>query len=250
MDGWNGVWQNPPPKYQLSTAAVQIWRAWLDPTIAPLPALAQLLSEDEQGRAERFRFEIDRQRFTIGRGILRLLLGRYLNVDPERVKFEYGDRGKPQLATPFCESQIQFNLAHSQGLILYALTLKRCVGIDLEQFRPISRMERLAARYFSTAENEVLRSLPELEQQETFFKYWTCKEATLKASGAGLALPTHEVEVCLDPVQLLNVPNEQCVDRWSLLMFTPEPQYVAALTVEGRGWEMETWDAMPLFQKS
>jgi 4'-phosphopantetheinyl transferase len=113
----------------LSADEVHVWRAGLD---RPAAEYARLLSRDEQARADRLRFEQLQRRFIVGRGILRVILGRYLNVSPEEVEFEYHPNGKPALSSRLLHAALCFNLSHSDELLLLAVTYHRAVGIDLE----------------------------------------------------------------------------------------------------------------------
>ena len=202
----NRKWLSSPVDLTLSQDEVHVWRADLDLPAARLQQLVQSLSADEQVRAERFYFEQHRQRFIAGRGILRILLGRYLSVEPQQLRFDYTSSGKPALAKTG-DSRLQFNLSHSQGLALYAVTRDRQIGIDLEQLRPTADVEQIAQRFFSAQEYAAIQSLPPDQKLEAFFRYWTCKEAYLKATGDGLSqLERIEVEIIPgEPVKLLRI---------------------------------------------
>ncbi len=239
----NLVWNLPPADLNLSSNAVHVWRASLEQPALPIQQLAQTLSEDEQLRAKRFYFERDRKHFIVGRGMLRTILGHYANTEPNQLQFSYGSRGKPALASTNTDSMLQFNLSHSNGLALYAVTRDRQIGIDLEYIRPISDIEQLTKRFFSPSEYSVIRSLPKNEQQVTFFKIWTCKEAYLKATGEGLA-QLQQVEVSLtdgETCQLNIHRDSQGATYWSLQMLAPATDYVAALAVEGHDWDLSCW---------
>ena len=112
-----------------------MWRSILDQTPSQIRTLQQNLAADEQARAERFYFARDRGHFIVARGVLRAILGRYLSRAPERLSFCYGSHGKPALADAFDGNAIRFNLSHSHGVALYAVTRGREVGIDLERIR-------------------------------------------------------------------------------------------------------------------
>ena len=207
--------------------------------------LEQILSKDEQTRAARFHFQRDRRRFAVGRGILRAILGGYLNVEPDQVEFCYGAHGKPYLAGNLDDSALRFNLAHSHELVVYAFACGRDIGVDLEYIRPIPNFERISANFFSARENAALNSLPAEQRQEAFFNCWTRKEAYIKALGDGLAHPLDQFDVSLipgEPVRLLSVeqaPEE--VSRWRFQAFTPTPGYAAAVVVEGHDWQPQFW---------
>jgi 4'-phosphopantetheinyl transferase len=228
-------WRSPPQTLQISHSVVHLWRVDLTQPIAPIDTLLEILSVEEQDRARRFHFEVDRQRFIVGRGTLRILLGRYLQVEPQQLQFKYGDRGKPLLAEPFCRSQIQFNVSHSQNLALYAIACGREVGVDVEQIRPIRDLDRLAARFFSAREYAHLQTLELEARLEPFFGYWTCKEAYVKACGVGLSLPTREIEVMLEPGQecFLQISGcEENAKNWSLKTLKVIDNFIGAIVLE------------------
>lgn len=163
---------------------VDIWRAALDEQPADVVhAMQALLSSDERERAGGFFFERDRQRFIVARGILRMLLGRYLNCRPDEVVFSYGPNGKPALSP---ETGLYFNVAHSEGLALYAFTRVGEVGIDVECMRDLPEWEQIAESAFSSHELAQLRACPPDRRRDEFFRAWTRQEAVLKALGTGL----------------------------------------------------------------
>jgi len=96
---------------------VHVWRADLNAPPDKLSKLLPVLDGTERSRAERFVFDKDRTRFIVARSVLRLLAARYLDGSPEEVEFTYGPQGKPALRQ---HSHLHFNLAHSDGLALYA----------------------------------------------------------------------------------------------------------------------------------
>ena len=245
MTMFNHRWHLPPPDLALSRDDVHVWRASLKQPPERGRQLAQTLSCDEMMRAERFRFERDRRRFVVGRGVLRTILGRYLGVEPGQMQFRYDPRGKPHLAEAVGGCGLQFNLAHSHELALYAFTRDREIGVDLEYVRPMPDAEEIAARFFSTRENAVFRVLPKSQKLEAFYNCWTRKEAYLKAIGDGLARPLDQFDVSLapgDPAMLLHVEGDPLeTARWSLQALTPAVGYVAAVAVEGRGWRLACW---------
>ncbi|HEY9601579.1 MAG TPA: 4'-phosphopantetheinyl transferase, partial [Allocoleopsis sp.] len=153
------LWKPAPTDLVLSNTDVHVWRASLEQPETLVQQLAQTLSEDECSRASRFYFERDRKHFIIGRGLLRTILGRYLNIEPTQLQFCYSSRGKPALAGGGDNGTLQFNLSHSHGLVLYGVTRDRKIGIDLEQIRPTSDVEKLAERFFSPRESATIRSL-------------------------------------------------------------------------------------------
>jgi len=237
------LWQPPPKNLVLCEDDVHVWRANLDLPAAQIQQLAQTLSTDEQERADRFYFEKDTKHFIAGRGLLRTILARYLDLEPAQLNFSYGSRGKPAVANTIGR-KLEFNLSHSRGMALYAFTRNRQIGIDLEYMRSMSDIEQLAQRFFSPRESAVISSLSPQQKQEEFFKGWTGKEAYLKATGDGLA-GLEEVEISLtpgEPAALLSIQgSQQAASSWCLYPLNPGAGYQAAVVVEGHGWYLKLW---------
>jgi len=236
---WQPAGQPPP----LTIDDVHVWRIALEMSETMLARLREILAEDERRRAVRFHFEKDRRHFTAGRGALRMLLARYLGRRPEEVRFVYSNYGKPRLADSDNGGNLRFNLTHSHGLALLAITRGRDIGVDVERLREMERDgEPLAERFFSPREAAVLRSLsPEL-RREAFFHCWTRKEAYIKANGKGLSLPLDQFDVTLHPTEpaaLLATHHDPTeARRWSLRSLHPGEGYVGALAVEGHSWSL------------
>lgn len=237
MTAIHHLWLPAPTYLTLLPDEIHVWRIELDQPESQLQNLAATLSSDEMARAERFYFKEHRQRFIAGRGMLRTILGRYLGIQPLQVQFNYQHRGKPVLADTFADSGLEFNLSHSQGLGLCAVNCTRPIGIDIEYIRPMSDLEALAERFFLPREYDMLRSLSLNQQHEVFFRYWTCKEAYLKATGDGLS-QLEQVEVSLTPTEPAKL---QITEDWSLFELVPATNYVAAVAIENFGWNLKCW---------
>ncbi|MGK7922688.1 MAG: 4'-phosphopantetheinyl transferase superfamily protein [Trichodesmium sp.] len=233
---------NPPEKkLELSENDVHIWSTKLKLSSSQIEELSKILSSDEIDRANKFHFKRDRNRFIIARGTLRKILSKYLKIEPTKLGFSYSDRGKPYLTN----TSILFNLSHSQDLALYAITKVNLIGIDLEYIRPMNDAENLAKRFFSAQEYKLINQLPPQQQQETFFKLWTCKEAYLKATGDGLAGGLEKVEISLNPeqpVEIFSINGDiKAASDWHLYQFIPEPNYIATVAVVGKNQSFSFW---------
>jgi len=238
-------WGQPPRDLTLGEGEVHVWRAASDATRVGLEDWRRTLSLSEQVTAERFSFRRDRDRFIIRRGRLRAILGRYLATDSSRLQFNYGGGGKPALAPPYRDTQLRFNVSRSDGLVLYAITRGREVGVDLEQIQPAIAQERIPEHFFSAREVAALRALPAGEQVEAFFACWTRKEAYVKARGEGLALRLDWFDVSLAPGEpaalLRTVGDAEEAFRWSLHALAPARGYAAALAVEEPAGTLKCW---------
>jgi len=235
------TWLPPPADPALPPGELHIWSAPLDVTEDSVRGFAAHLSADEMARAEKFVFARDREHFIVARGILRMLLGRYLRKPPAGIALCKGPRDKPYLRAETGEPPLKFNLSHSHGLALYACARQREVGIDLERLRPDFAGAEIAERFFSAHEQEELRALPAELRTEGFFLCWTRKEAYLKARGDGLQIPLDSFDVTLTPHQPAELRSTDSA-RWTLLSFTPAPDYVAAAVAEGSGWSTKSFD--------
>jgi 4'-phosphopantetheinyl transferase len=204
----------------LTTNTLHLWYATLD-EFNP-DSVKSVLSPDEQSKALRFIFDSDRDRYIVGRGILRLLLSAYNKMKPEDIHFQYGSHGKPSLSGP-----IRFNVSHSEAMILYAVAHEREVGVDVEFIRPLAEQDALVEEYLTVNEQFQLRALPYRQQLEGFLTCWTQKEAYLKACGIGLV-------DALNRVDLTQISAGE--SPWWIHNLTPTlscPGYVCALAIEG-----------------
>ncbi|MEW9304810.1 4'-phosphopantetheinyl transferase family protein [Labrys neptuniae] len=176
----------PPP----TPHDVHVWQWSLDADEDDFERNWQVLSGEERGRADKFRFERHRRRFVAARGRLRQILANYLAVSPQAVGFGYGAEGKPFCTTQPSEWRICFNLSHSENTAALAVANDCEIGIDIEHIRPIE--DSIALQVFSPAEHTQFEALPAGVRQGVFFENWARKEACLKALGTGFAHPpTH-----------------------------------------------------------
>lgn len=211
---------------------IHVWHAALDREEKSIAQLESVLSPEEVARADRFHFANDRKRFVAARGLLRELLGKYLQQTPASLEFSYGKYGKPSLSGGNLSSGLGFNLSHSAGMAMYAIARERNLGVDVERVRQEFGGEDIASRYFSTQEVGDLLTLPAEARADGFFQCWTRKEAYLKARGMGLQIPLGSFAVSLLPDR----PAEflEGVERcWHLAAFDPAEGYVAAVVYDG-----------------
>ncbi|HHX44897.1 MAG TPA: 4'-phosphopantetheinyl transferase superfamily protein [Chloroflexi bacterium] len=243
------AWNQAPAWPHARHDEVHIWRAHVDLPPHRVFRLARVLSPDEARRANQLFFEADRRRFTVARGLLRTILGRYLRVSPAELHFCYGPQGKPALAPEYGEGRLHFSVSHSHRLALYAVAYDRQVGVDVEYMRPHLASREVAERFFAPAEVARLAMFPEALQGEAFFCCWTRKEAYLKARGDGLSLPLDEFYVSLTPgvehVELHTPRDPAEAARWHIRALDPKPGYAAAVAVEGSGWRLCRWRWAP-----
>ena len=237
------MWLNPPDNLILSEEEAHIWRADLELDECFESSFLKLLSPDEKSRAHKFRFAKDRRNFIIARGILRSLIGKYLEINPAEISFQYSEFGKPSIAN---NNSLRFNISHSQNIALFAFTKKFNIGVDVEFVNPNIEAKDIANNFFSPNEIKKLLLLPEQQQTLGFFNCWTRKEAFIKAVGEGLSFPLHKFEVSLEPdkpAKLLATDwDPKAVSNWSIFSMSPGANFVGSLAIEGLVEKVKFWN--------
>jgi 4'-phosphopantetheinyl transferase len=224
----------PECSYNLADA-IHIWTLPTQAADAVVAKFEQVLASNEIERASRFRFPHLRDSFVIRHGVLRHLLGRYLQLNPAKVLFDYGPNGKPGLNPA---TGPQFNMTHSAGMAAIALGTDCQIGIDLERIRPLPEMQHIASSYFCPEEVAEIAFLPQHEREPAFFRCWTRKEAYVKAIGEGLSAPLNSFRVTLQadaPARLVHLGGDAtAASGWTLHDLNLAPDCTAALAYSGR----------------
>jgi len=188
---------------RLDFGAVQVWR--VDAAAAAHNGLLWLLP-DEVARARQMRPGLARDEFVAGRAVLRRLLARELGCQPKELRLRTGAAGK------LAADGIDFNVAHSRGVVLIALSRAGAVGIDLEhEDRTVEALD-IARVSFHEEEIRWIEGVPEEQRAAVFFRCWTRKEAVVKADGRGLSLPLNSFSVCCegDGEELVRLDGYSC----------------------------------------
>lgn len=197
--------------------SVHLWFATLEDLRPWSSAYGELLDPLEVERAQRFRFDQDRERFTLGHGFLRTLLGRYLDRDGSLIRFARGRFGKP-----FLEGKdLHFNFSDTKDAILVGFTSGQEIGVDIETMKRNVDHVSVGEHYFTTEEIAEIGSLGAATQngKRRFLELWTRKEAVLKASGVGL----------MDDLRVLHVNaphNEMTIEHESFVQMAAAEYHV------------------------
>ena len=233
------TWREPPEALSLPTGEVHVWRLALDQPASVLTEFRHTLDANELERAGRFHFEKHRRHFIAGRGGLRYVLSRYLDVKPKQLRFTYGTFGKPALEG----KELRFNMSHSHGLALFAVSADRELGVDVEHIRADFASEDIARRFFSHLEVAAFNALPKEDQVAGFFRCWSRKEAYIKAIGRGLSEPLDAFDVTLarGEAALLRASGQD-VSRWTMFDLDAGDDYAAALLVEAPVSNIRLWE--------
>jgi 4'-phosphopantetheinyl transferase len=207
-------------------ADVRIYAIELDRPEKEVAALGGVLTADELLRAGRIRSQEGRNRAVVTRAALRELLARELDSAPEELVFAVGPHGKPRLDAE--SAGVRFNLSHSDGLALIAITRDVEVGVDLEEIRPRPDLTRVARRVFTEAEREAVA----IGGEQAFYRHWVAKEAFVKATGRGIE-SLRSFEVLLDGpggARLNHVAGDPAAAAsWTLAPLDVGPRFAAAV---------------------
>ena len=230
------VEQAPQARPAHGTEGIEVVVIRLDVGAEAVRRSIAVLSKTERHRAARMAFDRDRRRFVVARARLRELLAARLATRPDSIELTYGPHGKPAVAPGSADSDLRFNVSHSNDVAVYAFASGREVGIDVEAVRAIRDADDIAARFFSHRENEAYLALDPRDKTIGFFNCWTRKEAFIKALGEGLYHPLDCFDVSLAPdesariLRVKNTPGDEC--GWRMESISPAPGFVGAVVTE------------------
>lgn len=198
------------------------------------------LSDAEQARYQCFANKQQASQYLLARALLRSQLSeRVSSVQPHEWIFEIDEHGKPRLADAFSHFNIQFNLSHSENMVVLALCSGLELGVDVECIhRPVFSMA-LARRYFAKTEFADLLKLNEQQQIKRITQLWTLKESYLKASGLGIRVPLDKLVFCYEGESGLRFSGCSSLASifpsnkvWQTGLFSLGADYSLALTVK------------------
>jgi 4'-phosphopantetheinyl transferase len=230
---------SPPPDLALLPDQIDMWFLFTD-QVATASELTlryrDILDEKERQQEQRFHFARDRHRYLLTRALVRTVLSRYIPISVTDWRFEPSAYGQPTVANDHeLARKLSFNISHTEGLIVLAVTCGGAVGVDLECRRRDVDLE-VADRYFSPMEVRALRSLPLEAQRHRFLDLWTLKESYIKARGMGLSIPLDKFSIDLDGgtngAIIFDSDFDDSPDRWRFYQFYPSEEHLGALCVQ------------------
>lgn len=222
-------WQAAARPPALGRNELHVWWLSLQQPAERYARFLALLSEHERQRAARFKLDRHRVAFIAGRGLLRELVGHYLDTDPATVAFRLGPFGKPALAPDEGRQQLCFNYSDAEDRALYVFAWDIEVGADLECLRRRVEYYQRITRKFADSEVEALSSLPEHEQHDAFLVCWTRKEGYGKALGVGIRYPLDSVELCVDcRRRQLRIPDPE-FGHWIIHQIYPAAEFTGTV---------------------
>lgn len=221
--------------------SVHLWTTDVRMFRPVLRRFTALLSPEERKRAARLADPVHQTDFILAHGFLRLVLSRYLHKRPQLLRFQPHANGKPKLAKAANLPRLEFNLAHSGHMTMIAVANGRPVGVDVEALTRPVRAQAIVERYFAPAERAHFGSLPRSRSSKEFIRYWTAKEAVLKAVGLGLARGLSRCEVIIHPggrAATVRLHGEDKGRSWLVRFFPLSARYLGAVAAEGEEWRV------------
>ena len=221
---------------KIASDDVHVWGFSLDVGGADLTAASHSLSRDEVERADRLVSERNRRQFIAAHTGLRDILSRYCGRHPQELLFHRTAAGKPFLAS---ETAIRFNLTHSHGRSLIAITSDREVGVDLEKLRPEVDVVSLAERFLSRRDQSFVQRGDPSRMHERFLQVWVAKEAFFKAEGKGITFPLHHdhVELSSDGTEARVIRERSApAVKMPIRFLSLEDGWIGAVAAEGTNW--------------
>jgi 4'-phosphopantetheinyl transferase len=199
-----------------------------------------LLDEEEKRRHARFKFERDARLFLISHALLRTALSDFSDstIAPADWVFESGTYGRPEITPGEGVPGMRFNLTHTQGLAVCAVTSSADIGVDAEAENRNLDMAALAPRIMSPTELSRFQSASSEVQRKQFLSLWTLKEAFAKARGLGLNLPVEKLSFFVNgptihfgcPAEVENSPRD-----WEFHLMQAPPGHHVALVSRRNG---------------
>jgi 4'-phosphopantetheinyl transferase len=196
--------------------------------------LHKILSTEEQDFAQTIRNEsLKKQHLTVRVGV-RQILADYLQQPSDKINLAKSTHGKPYLVD---YPEIHFNISHSAETLLIAISKIGAVGIDIEQAKPHRNdFSALVEKCFASEEIKYWNALAETEKKAEFYRFWTRKEAFVKAVGRGIALGLEQCVIAVETsprfTRLPKLYGKPC--DWRLFDLPLTGDLYGALVIENR----------------
>ena len=199
-----------------------------------------VLSPDERARHQRYLREADRRLFLAAHVMVRHVLSHHTDIEPAAWRFGVGDHGRPEIVNEDAPLGLRFNLSHTDGMIAVLVHGRLDAGVDVERVGRVDDPLALAGRVFAPAEHTALAGLPPAQRALRFTRVWTLKEAFIKATGMGLAMPLSDFWFDDPDADGPSVSCRDSIDRepdaWSFAVYRPSPEHVLSTACRvGRG---------------
>jgi len=211
----SGLWPQETCSFKLSSGESHLW---IIEDSGFQPCMLDILSKDEQQRAQRLSHQALCNRYIVNRFSLRQLLSRYIPIEPHQHSFTYNLKNKPFLKN---NPRLKFNVSHTQNLSLIGIVRDYDIGVDIEHLRKVDSSSSIMNKIPITLNSEQFGSNPKSTGKNPFFEAWTCYEAWVKALGVDIFTAQEDMlgSISLAP--------------YTFICLYPQPDYIASIAVKG-----------------
>jgi len=225
---------------------IHVWTAYIDETVHVEELYSPVLSRDEQERAKRFRFDHHRNRYIILHYAMRKILSRYMQIPPRKIEIDKGTYGKPFIKEQSHNQLISFNASSTSNMIAFICAQNRNIGIDIECIDPKLNIDSIIPSLFSLNETKLFQLIDDSNRLEHVLRFWTAKEAYVKALGSGLHYPLKDITLCLSEQNKIYVSQARKDDpQINIIQFYPADGYIGSLAYDGPPASIEYWKWEP-----
>lgn len=190
----------------MNTDIIQIWHGNIAADSANYQDYRRVLDIAEQTHAGKMKIDLLHKRYVEVHGRLRYLLAGILNEAPEKIRIAKAEHGKPYLIDA---PELAFNLSHSASAMVVAVGWNCRLGVDVEYCKPRTGLSGLVDKCFAEEESAYWHKLADDRKVAGFYRFWTRKEAFVKATGRGIGLGLNQCVVNPEsPREFLRVPAE------------------------------------------
>ncbi|WP_269620847.1 4'-phosphopantetheinyl transferase family protein [Zhongshania sp. BJYM1] len=239
------------PKRPLQIGHIDVWYCFTDDhrLNSRVDQYEAMLSPAELAQYQQLMHGSNGKDYLVSRALLRTVLSEYCDLAPEKISFCVNDFGKPELNNSEARGIIQFNTAHTSGLTVCVVTRDNDVGVDAESHAENQSVVNMADDYFSALELQALNSCSDDQKLDRFYRYWTLKEAYIKARGEGLSIPLHDFSIVLDEEGGFDGFIGPEADRWDFRVLCKNLNYTVALAMGGKIENVSYFHSLPLGQQ-
>ena len=163
---------------------IHVWKIFWKDMEEYIKGKYGILDFSEREKVAAYLRNEDKMRYMTGKVISKQIISQYLGIKEQDVKFTANTYGKPQISSSLNKKGLQFNIAHSGDVVLFAFAFDVKVGVDVEYIKEFPNYMELAEKSFSEAEYLYIEKSRSLI---AFYEVWTSKEAYVKAIGEGLS---------------------------------------------------------------
>ncbi len=173
----------------------------------------EVLEEFEKAEMKSFTEEKYKEEYLNHLFLKKSILSKHLRISVKEICLGKKKFGKPFLIDSGNHSD--FNVSHSGDFFVCAITDMGQIGVDVEE---VIKMDlQTADEFCCDGELKYLSLGSAKERLNKFYKFWTLKEAYIKAIGMGLHFPPKKI--CFDLDNLSNIKIDGVINNdWSFFL--------------------------------